>query len=176
MYDLSRFISAQKLNYEDALREIKSGHKSTHWIWYIFPQLKVLGFSPTARYYGIENLDETKEYLSNEILREHLLEISQALLSIKSNDIEDIMGNEIDKIKLLSSMTLFYLAEPDCKILIEVIDKYFDGKSDDKTVKFCKKIRSKNKNNLAEHKCLDFIHRFRRKATLLNFSQHSFMS
>ena len=88
MYDLTRFISAQELNYENALAEIKSGRKSSHWIWYIFPQLKVLGFSPTAKHYGIENLDEAKEYLSNEILREHLLEISQALLELKDNDIE----------------------------------------------------------------------------------------
>ena len=138
-YDLTRFISAQELNYENALAEIKSGRKSSHWIWYIFPQLKVLGFSPTAKHYGIENLDEAKEYLSNEILREHLLEISQALLELKDNDIEKIMGGEIDKVKLLSSMTLFHLAEPECKIFTAVIEKYFGGKLDAKTVKFCKK-------------------------------------
>ena len=138
MYDLKRFIDAQKFSYEDALAEIKSGQKTSHWIWFIFPQLKALGSSPTAKHYGIENLDEAKEYLSNEILRGHLLEISQALLELKNNDIEYIMGSSIDKIKLLSSMTLFHLAEPTCEIFTKVIEKYFGGKSDDKTVDLCK--------------------------------------
>lgn len=138
MYDLKRFIDAQKFSYEDALAEIKSGRKTSHWIWFIFPQLKALGSSSTAKHYGIENLDEAKEYLSNEILRNRLLEISQALLELKNNDIEYIMGSSIDKIKLLSSMTLFHLAEPTCEIFTKVIEKYFGGKSDDKTVNLCK--------------------------------------
>lgn len=137
MYDLSRFIRAQENNYQTALSEIKNGHKTSHWIWYIFPQLKNLGFSQNAKYYGIENLDEAKEYLSNEILRENLLEICQALLNLKSNDIEYIMGSSTDKMKLLSSMTLFHLAEPDCKIFTKIIEKYFDGKLDTKTVRAC---------------------------------------
>ncbi len=138
MYDLSRFIRAQENNYQTALSEIKNGHKTSHWIWYIFPQLKNLGFSQNAKYYGIENLDEAKEYLSNEILRENLLEICQALLNLKSNDIEYIMGSSTDKMKLLSSMTLFHLAEPDCKIFTKIIEKYFGGKLDTKTVNLCK--------------------------------------
>lgn len=138
MYDLSRFIRAQENNYQTALSEIKNGHKTSHWIWYIFPQLKNLGFSQNAKYYGIENLDEAKEYLSNEIMRENLLEICQALLNLKSNDIEYIMGSSTDKMKLLSSMTLFHLAEPDCKIFTKIIEKYFGGKLDTKTVNLCK--------------------------------------
>lgn len=138
MYDLSRFIKAQENNYQTALSEIKNGHKTSHWIWYIFPQLKNLGFSQNAKYYGIENLDEAKEYLSNEILRENLLEICQALLNLKSNDIEYIMGSSTDKMKLLSSMTLFHLAEPDCKIFTKIIERYFGGKLDTKTVNLCK--------------------------------------
>ena len=138
MYDLSRFINAQQNNYQTALSEIKSGRKTSHWIWYIFPQLKNLGSSHNAKYYGIENLDEAKEYLSNEVLRENLLEICQALLNLQSNDIEYIMGSSIDKAKLLSSMTLFHLAKPDCKIFSEIIEKYFGGKLDNKTVNFCK--------------------------------------
>ena len=138
MYDLSRFIRAQENNYQTALSEIKNSHKTSHWIWYIFPQLKNLGFSQNAKYYGIENLDEAKEYLSNEILRENLLEICQALLNLKSNDIEYIMGSSTDKMKVLSSMTLFHLAEPDCKIFTKIIEKYFGGKLDTKTVNLCK--------------------------------------
>lgn len=138
MYDLSRFIKAQEFNYQNALAEIKAGRKTSHWIWFIFPQLKNLGSSPTAKHYGIENLDEAKEYLSNEILRKNLLEISQALLDLKNNDIEYIMGSSIDKMKLQSSMTLFYLAEPTCAIFTKIIEKYFGGKFDENTINICK--------------------------------------
>lgn len=138
MYDLSRFIKAQEFNYEHALAEIKRGQKTSHWIWFIFPQLKSLGSSPNAKFYGIENLDEAKEYLANEILRSRLLEISQALLELPNNDIEYIMGSAIDKKKLLSSMTLFHLAEPTCEIFKKVLEKYFCGNFDSKTVNLCK--------------------------------------
>ena len=137
MYNLERFIKAQEFNYENALAEIKKGRKTSHWIWFIFPQLKNLGSSRNAKYYGIENLDEAKKYLENKILRRHLLEISQELLELKNNDIEDIMGSEIDKAKLLSSMTLFHLAEPDCEIFTRVIEKYFGGQLDTRTVDLC---------------------------------------
>ena len=137
MYNLERFIKAQEFNYENALAEIKKGRKTSHWIWFIFPQLKNLGSSRNAKYYGIENLDEAKEYLENEILCKHLLEISQELLELKNNDIEYIMGSEIDKAKLLSSMTLFHLADSDCEIFTKVIEKYFDGQLDTRTVDLC---------------------------------------
>ena len=138
MYDLSRFIKAQEFDYEHALAEIRRGQKTSHWIWFIFPQLKDLGKSSTAKFYGIENLDEAKEYLANEILRGRLLEISQALLDLKNNDIEYIMGSSVDKMKLLSSMTLFHLADPTCEIFSKVIEKYFGGNLDSKTVNLCK--------------------------------------
>ena len=137
MYDLARFLKAQEFNYENALAEITRGQKTSHWIWFIFPQLKALGFSGNAKYYGIENLDEAKEYLADEILRGRLLEISKALLDLKNNDIEYIMGSSIDKKKLLSSMTLFHLAEPTCETFTKVIEKYFGGKLDGKTVSLC---------------------------------------
>ena len=142
MYDLTRFIKAQEAYYEIALGEMKRGHKTSHWIWFIFPQLKDLGSSSTAKYYGIENLDEAKEYLTNKILRTHLLEISQTLLELKDNNIEYIMGSSIDKKKLLSSMTLFHLAEPTCEIFTKVIKRYFDGNLDAKTINLCKDIES----------------------------------
>ena len=138
MYNLSRFLEAQEWHYQNALAEIKRGHKSSHWIWYIFPQLKALGRSSTAQHYGIENLDEAKEYLANEILRARLLEITQALLELKNNDIEYIMGSSIDKLKLCSSMTLFHLAEPTCEIFTKVLEKYFGGQSDLNTINLCK--------------------------------------
>ena len=138
MYDFKKFLDAQKDSYERALSEIKNGRKSSHWIWYIFPQLKILGRSRTAVYYGIENLDEAKEYLANETLRSRLLEISQALLDLESNDSVKVMNSRIDSVKLLSSMTLFHLAEPTCEIFKKVIDKFFAGQLDEKTVDFCK--------------------------------------
>lgn len=138
MYDFKKFLDAQEGDYKIALAEIKSGRKTSHWIWYIFPQLKALGRSGRAQYYGIENLNEAKEYLQNEILRARLLEITQALLQLENNDIEYIMGSSIDKLKLQSSMTLFHLAEPNCEIFIKVIDRYFDGQLDSKTVNLCK--------------------------------------
>ena len=79
MNSLDRFIEAQKKNYNQALQEIKSGKKSSHWIWYIFPQLKGLGFSTMSEYYGIENIAEAKAYLNNEYLRNNLIQIAQAL-------------------------------------------------------------------------------------------------
>ena len=137
MYDLERFLKAQESMYEIALTEIKKGHKFSHWIWYIFQQLKILGRSKTAVYYGIENLDEAKEYLEDEILRARLLEISQALLELATNDPVAVMGH-IDSVKLRSCMTLFHLADPTCEIFKKVLDKYFSGQLDELTVELCK--------------------------------------
>lgn len=137
-YDLSKFLKAQERDYHTALEEIKAGHKSSHWIWYIFPQLEALGFSPTAKFYGIADLDEARAYLGNNLLRTRLFTISQALLDLPSNDIDAIMGYP-DNLKLCSSMTLFHLAEPDCNIFQKVLDKYFDGKPDEKTITLCRR-------------------------------------
>ena len=134
--DLSRFLKAQERDYDTALKEIKAGHKSSHWIWYIFPQLGELGFSPTAKFYGIAGLEEARAYLGDKLLRSRLLEISQALLDLPSHDIEGIMGYP-DNLKLCSSMTLFQLAEPTCDIFQKVLDKFFDGKPDGKTIALC---------------------------------------
>ena len=138
IYDLSRFIKAQENDYDTALSEIKAGRKTSHWIWYIFPQLEELGFSPTAKFYGIVDLDEARAYLANNLLRTRLIEISQAMLDLSSRDIKDIMDYP-DNLKLCSSMTLFHLAEPTCDVFQKTPDKYFDGKPDKKTIALCKK-------------------------------------
>lgn len=137
---INRFIKMHELDYEKALEEIRSGYKKTHWMWYIFPQIKGLGTSAMADYYAIKNLDEAKEYLNNKLLRSHLLEISEALLYLSTNDPNQIMGFP-DSLKLFSSITLFYLAEPDCIILKKVLDKYYNGKLDQNTIKLLKKER-----------------------------------
>ena len=136
-YDLSRFHKAQQGSYETALAEIRSGRKCSHWIWYIFPQIQGLGFSSTAQYYAIENLEEAKAYLADPVLRERLLEISNALLALDSCDPSEVMGYP-DDLKLRSSMTLFSLAEPECTVFRDVLDKFYDGQEDSRTIALCR--------------------------------------
>lgn len=122
---LQRFIEAQNDSYDQALKEIRNGRKLTHWIWYIFPQMKGLGFSYNSEYYGITSLQEAKDYLENELLRKRLFEITESLLMHKGKDIESIMG-DIDVMKLKSSMTLFDAVQPG-SIFGEVLDEFYGG-------------------------------------------------
>ena len=133
MHDLNRFLKAQEQDYEIALSEIKSGHKRSHWIWYIFPQVKGLGFSSTSEFYGIDGLSEAKEYIDNEVLRTRLIEISEALLTLESSNARDVMGYP-DDLKLRSSMTLFAEAAPEIDVFKKVLDKFFDGEKDQRTI------------------------------------------
>ena len=137
MYSLQRFLDAQKDHYFIALREMKEGAKRSHWIWYIFPQIQGLGFSSTAQYYAIENLEEAKAYLADPVLRERLLEISNALLALDSCDPSEVMGYP-DDLKLRSSMTLFSLAEPECTVFRDVLDKFYGGREDERTIDLCR--------------------------------------
>ena len=137
MYNLKRFIDAQERDYETALKEIKSGRKRSHWIWYIFPQLKGLGSSMTANYYGIENEEEARLYIENEYLRNHLLEITKCLYELNENDISFVMGYP-DDLKLKSSMTLFdYVSDYD--IFYKVLEKYYKGQRDEYTLRLINK-------------------------------------
>lgn len=136
-YDLQRFHKAQIFDYPVALGEIKNGRKESHWMWYIFPQLKELGYSSTAKYYGLTK-DEAKAYLNDEILKSRLLEISQVLLELKSNDATEIFGYP-DDLKLKSSMTLFSEIAPEIEVFNKVLEKFFSGKKDDKTLKLLEK-------------------------------------
>ena len=132
-YELERFIVAQERDYATALKEIKSGCKRSHWMWYIFPQISGLGHSPIAKKYEIVDLGEAKAYIENAYLRNNLVEISKALLECGNDDIEDIMGFP-DNLKLCSSMTLFELVAPEVKVFGEVLDKFFDGNRDGRTI------------------------------------------
>ena len=138
-FDLSRFHKAQRRDYADALAEIRAGRKRSHWIWYIFPQIAGLGFSTTSQYYAIQNLDEAKAYLADPVLRERLLEISQALLDLPSSDPSAIMGYP-DDLKLKSSMTLFELADPDCPVFPAVLEKFYGGERDRKTIRLAREL------------------------------------
>ena len=132
-YNLDRFLKVQELMYPWALREIKNGRKQTHWMWFIFPQLKALGQSSTALYYGIEDLDEAKQYLAHPVLGTRVKEISEVLLSLETNDPYRVMG-KIDGLKLCSSMTLFAEVEGYDSVFGKVIDKYYNGNKDMNTI------------------------------------------
>ena len=131
--DLSRFIEAHQQSYQRALTEIRNGRKTSHWMWYIFPQLKDLGYSPTAKYYGIEGKSEAIAYLTDEVLRARLIEISTALLSLKSSNATEILGYP-DDLKLKSCMTLFFSVAPQIDIFEKVLEKFFAGEKDKKTL------------------------------------------
>lgn len=131
--DLDRFLTAQQQDYDEALSEIRSGRKKTHWIWYIFPQIEGLGFSANAVYYAIRDLQEAAAYLKHPVLGPRLVEISKALLPLASDNPTQVMGSP-DDIKLRSSMTLFSLVPGTDPVFGEVLEKFFDGRKDDRTV------------------------------------------
>lgn len=127
-FDLSRFHEAQAMHYQIALAEIKDGYKRSHWMWYIFPQIKGLGKSSTSQYYGIASLDEAKAYLDDEILGARLREICAELLKHSDRSVQGILGG-IDSMKLKSSMTLFDIVSPS-DIFDKVLDVFFYGERD----------------------------------------------
>ena len=133
MYDITRYIKAQERTHVSALRELQNGYKSSHWSWWEIPQIIGLGMTSTSRKYAIKDLAEAREYLKNDMLRTHLLELCDALLSLNTNDAEHVMGYP-DDLKLRSCMTLFMEADPDCEVFRKVLDKYFSGKPDEKTL------------------------------------------
>jgi uncharacterized protein (DUF1810 family) len=124
--NLDRFVEAQDGTYDDALAELSTGRKRTHWMWFIFPQLAGLGSSPTARFYAIASLDEAKAYLAHPVLGPRLRECAQALLDIEGRSARDILGYP-DDLKLRSSMTLFARAADDPALFQAVLNRYYDG-------------------------------------------------
>ncbi|MCD7894051.1 MAG: DUF1810 domain-containing protein [Erysipelotrichaceae bacterium] len=138
MSDLSRFIKAQENSYDQALKEIKNGHKQSHWIWYIFPQIIGLGYSPTAVYYSINSIEEARDYYQNDIFGKRLIEITNVLLALDNSDPLEIMGYP-DNLKLCSCMTLFdYVSDND--VFMKVLNKYYEGKKDQKTLDIIKEL------------------------------------
>ena len=131
---LNRFLTAQEYAYDIALAEIRRGRKRTHWIWYIFPQLRSLGKSERSYFYGIADIEEAKAYFDHTVLGSRLIEISETLLHIQGKSAQDIFGG-IDSMKLHSSMTLFAVVGGDGSVFYKVIDRYFDGKMDENTLK-----------------------------------------
>jgi len=131
---LQRFIDAQKNEYAIALSEIKAGRKRSHWMWYIFPQIQGLGVSSMAHHYAISDLAEAGQYLQDPVLGQRLVEISTALLQLRSVDAHQIFGTP-DDMKLRSSMTLFASVPDADPVFQQVLDKYFGGKQDELTLR-----------------------------------------
>ncbi|GGG08877.1 DUF1810 domain-containing protein [Pontibacter amylolyticus] len=134
---LIRFLDAQSNSYEQALSEIKSGRKRSHWMWFIFPQLQGLGYSETARFYAIKDLEEARLYLQHPVLGPRLIGISKALLALEGKTANQILGNP-DDLKLRSSMTLFASVPGADPVFQAVLDKYYRGEADEKTLQLLK--------------------------------------
>jgi uncharacterized protein (DUF1810 family) len=133
-YDLQRFVRAQEGDYNAALAEIRGGRKRSHWMWYIFPQFDGLGMSPTSRQYSVKSLAEAKAFLSHPVLGPRLLECAEAALAVDGRTAEEIFGYP-DDMKLRSCATLFAAVSPTDSVFHRIIDKYFHGEADAKTLR-----------------------------------------
>jgi uncharacterized protein (DUF1810 family) len=139
--DLNRFLIAQRVDYENALAEVKAGRKTSHWMWYIFPQIQGLGFSETSRFYAIQHLEEARAYLSHPILGTRLIEISNVLLQNGNTSARQIFGSP-DDMKLKSCMSLFASLDETDAVFQEVLDAFFGGAKDEQTVRLINKTRT----------------------------------
>ena len=132
-FRLNRFVEAQERVYERALSEIRRGQKRSHWMWFIFPQFDGLGFSEISKRYAIKSLDEAEAYLRHPVLGPRLLECAEAALAIEGRSVAEIFGSA-DDMKLRSCATLFARVSPAGSVFERVLDKYFGGKADERTL------------------------------------------
>jgi uncharacterized protein (DUF1810 family) len=130
---LERFVQAQAGSYEGALRELRDGRKTGHWIWFIFPQVQGLGRSDVATYYALASLDEARAYLAHPVLGPRLRACASALLAVSDRSAEAILGG-LDAMKVRSSMTLFHRAAPDEPVFGQVLDRFYGGVEDELTI------------------------------------------
>jgi uncharacterized protein (DUF1810 family) len=139
-FQLNRFIQAQDKMYDSVLEELREGQKQSHWMWYIFPQIDGLALSATSKYYAIKSIEEAQRYLHHPVLGMRLVECAKTVLAIEGRSISQIFGYP-DDIKLKSSMSLFgYVAAPH-SVFIRILDKYFNGERDDKTLQLLDKLQ-----------------------------------
>ena len=138
-HNLARFIGAQQRIYEKALAEIRNGYKQTHWMWFIFPQIDGLAESFTSEIYAIKSLDEANAYLAHPILGFRLIECTDAVLGIEGKTASDIFWHP-DDMKLKSCMTLFACVSAEASIFKRVLDKYYQGQTDEKTLQMLRCI------------------------------------
>lgn len=133
MSDLQRFVEAQARVYDSVLDELRAGRKRSHWMWFVFPQLRGLGSSPTAQHYGIASLEEARAYLDHPVLGTRLRECVALVNEIQGRSAEQIFGWP-DDLKLRSSLTLFARATDDNHDFLALLDKYYGGQQDPLTV------------------------------------------
>ena len=132
-YDLSRFADAQARVYDDAVSELRAGRKTSHWMWFVFPQIAGLGRSPTAQRYAVGSLGEAEAYVAHPVLGERLRESARILSELEGRSAEQVFGG-LDALKLRSSMTLFARAAPDEPLFRAVLERYFGGEEDPATL------------------------------------------
>jgi uncharacterized protein (DUF1810 family) len=133
-FDLNRFVTAQAPVYETALGELRAGRKRSHWMWFIFPQLRGLGHSATAQLYGLASLDEARAYLAHPVLEPRLTLCTEAVLAIEGRGLNAIFGSP-DDFKFHSSMTLFARVAADTESpFIKALDRYCEGRMDERTL------------------------------------------
>jgi uncharacterized protein (DUF1810 family) len=131
-FQLDRFVTAQESTYQRALDELRRGLKTSHWMWFVFPQIAGLGYSATSQRYAISSLDEARAYLQHPVLGVRLRECAEIVASTEGRTAEQIFGG-IDAMKLHSSMTLFHLAAPDQPVFAAVLERFFGGAFDTAT-------------------------------------------
>jgi uncharacterized protein (DUF1810 family) len=131
---LKRFTDAQEDSYAMAFSEIQQGRKQSHWMWFIFPQIAGLGFSETSRYYALKGLQEATDYLNHPVLGSRLINISRELLKLNTNDAHRVFGSP-DDLKLKSCMTLFSMLPEADPVFKTVLEKFFNGEKDTKTLR-----------------------------------------
>ena len=134
VHDLARFVAAQRGSYEQALAEIASGRKRSHWMWHIFPQFAGLGSSATSRKYAIASLDEAEAYLRQAVLGPRLVACAEAALAVEGRSAREIFGSP-DDLKLRSSATLFAQVSPAGSVFHRLLDRYFGGVADETTLR-----------------------------------------
>ncbi len=132
-HDLARFVEAQAPVYLTAVEELRAGRKRTHWMWFVFPQLRQLGRSPTAVHYGIASRDEAVAYLAHDLLGPRLRECARLVAAVAGRSAEQIMG-PVDALKLRSSMTLFAEVTDDDHDFTRVLERFYSGEPDPLTV------------------------------------------
>ena len=132
-FDLQRFVDAQNPLFEEVLAELRRGRKESHWIWFVFPQLKSLGRSAMAKRFGISSRDEAQAYLAHPILGPRLIECTRLVNLVEGRSVEEIFGT-VDTIKFRSSMTLFAQVAGDMSIFADALGKYYAGRADQLTL------------------------------------------
>lgn len=134
LFDVSRFVEAQEVDYAQALAEVRSGRKQSHWMWYVFPQFDGLGSSPMSQRYAIKSIGEAEAYLRHPILGPRLIECAEAAAAIEGKSARDAFGSP-DDMKLRSCATLFARVSPAGSVFERLLDKYFQGKPDEQTLR-----------------------------------------